>query len=85
MGLLLLVGLGIIATIWGFPSTGLELAFPIGVTAVMAGHVLCDTSNIMARCSTDMAVSAALAVHLDFAIPFLHFLRILMVPVGQRK
>jgi FtsH-binding integral membrane protein len=78
MALILLIGLGIIAMIFGFPSQGLEMLFLVAVTVVMCGYVLYDTSNIMRRYPTNMAVSAALAIYLDFIIIFIYILRILM-------
>ncbi|MBN1476586.1 Bax inhibitor-1 family protein [Candidatus Sumerlaeota bacterium] len=78
MALILLIGLGIIAMIFGFPSQGVEMLFLVAVTVVMCGYVLYDTSNIMRRYPTNMAVSAALAIYLDFIIIFIYILRILM-------
>jgi modulator of FtsH protease len=78
MGLILLIGLGVIGMIFGFPSQGLQMLFLVAVTILMCGYVLYDTSNIMRRYPTNMAVSAALAIYLDFIIIFIYILRILM-------
>jgi FtsH-binding integral membrane protein len=84
IGLMLCLGLGIIAMIFGFPSTGLELLFCVAVVGLMAGYVLYDTSRIIHRCPTDAHVSAALAIYIDFAVMFVYILRILMILNSRR-
>jgi modulator of FtsH protease len=85
IGLLIFLGLGVIGMIWGFPSSGLQMAFLVGVVVIMAGYVLFDTSNIMRHYPTDASVSAALAIYIDFAILFVYLLQILIQIYGNRR
>ena len=83
MGGMLMVGsfvllgaivIAMIAQFAGFPISLMSTAMSVFATILFMGYVLYDTSQVLHRYSTDMAVPAALALMVDFIILFRNIL-----------
>jgi FtsH-binding integral membrane protein len=75
IGMVALMAVGLAGWIFGF---GVGMWFSIAIVLFMAGYILYDTSQILRRYPTTMAVSAAVVLFTDVVIMFKHILIMLM-------
>lgn len=75
LGMILLIVMGLCSWIWGFGSPLLFSGLGI---ALFSGYILYDTSNIMHRYPSNMAVSAAVVLFTDVVFLFKNILILLM-------
>ncbi len=75
VGTVALFAIGILSIF--FPMGGMMKWYSYAVVLLFSGWVLYDTSNILHHYSENMAMTAAVALFIDFVIIFWHLLRIL--------
>ncbi len=75
IGIVGLMAVGLAGWIFGF---GVGMWFSIAIVLFMAGYILYDTSNIVRRYPTTMAVSAAVILFTDVVLMFKWILILLM-------
>ena len=73
-GGLALLGIGIAGMLFGF---SLGLWYSAAIVVLMAGYVLYDTSAVLHRYPTTMAMSAAIVLFTDVVLLFKHILLLL--------
>lgn len=75
VGFAILFGFGLLGMLFGWDTSGWGVS--LAWVLLMAGFVVYDTSNIMRRYPTNMAVAAACAIFIDVVILFQRLLMLL--------